>query len=142
MLVYLFGKMKDLTQNEAGDWRKEAEIFCRKHQIDVYNPMHHVPNLKKNEKIGNYYTSKEQVKTEDIYFVKKADILLGRLNDVALLGSSFEMGIGFVLNKVIIVFDVCDEIREHPLIGTSWNLEFGTLRKALEYIRKLSLIGE
>lgn len=142
MLVYLFGRMKDLTQNEAGDWRKEAQGFCRKYRIPVYNPMHHVPILKKNEKIGNYYTSREQVGTEDRYFLRKADILLGRLNDTTLVGSSWEMGAAEILNKTIIVFDVCDEIREHPLIRTSWDIEFKTLKESLNYIKKLSLIGE
>ena len=141
MLVYLFGKMINLTQGEAGDWRKRAETFLRKYQIGVYNPMYHVPILKENEKVKNYYVSKEQVKTEDVYFIKKANVLLGRLNKPS-LGCPFEMGMGFVLNKLIIVYDVCEEMREHPLIGTSWDLEFRTLGEALEYIRKLSLIGE
>lgn len=141
MLVYLFGKMKDLTQSEAGNWRDRAEIFLRKYQIPVYNPMNHVPVLKENEKIGNYYGSKEEVKTDDMYFLKKADVFLGRLNEPS-LGSPFEMGAAYILDKTIIAFDICDEYREHPLTGTSWNLEFETLGKALEYIRKLSLMGE
>ena len=137
MLVYLFGGMRGLTLSEANSWRKKAENFLRRHKINVYNPMKHVPKLRKNEKIKNFYLDKRRIKTEDIYYLKKADILLGRLDKIS-LGSAFEMGMGLALNKIIIVWKVCDEIREHPLLGESWDLEFETLEGALNYILDLS----
>jgi len=158
--VYLGGFIEGLTWKEAFEWREKAEIFLKDVDIFCYNPAVNIPKsfATNNEIItfdsilehigpnGEVYPGsvKDQIFNQTLFHLKQSNICLFNLkyfkNTLCYsnsIGTIWELGVGFVLSKFIIAFDVYPQFVSDPFIKNSIDLNFGSLDESLDYIARL-----
>ena len=158
--VYLGGFIEGLRWSEAFGWREEAEIFLGDTGIEVYNPVVHVPkSFRKNNEVvtfdsvieaigpdGEVFPGsiKEQIFNQSLFHLKNANICLFNLKHFKntpchsnSIGTIWELGVGFILSKCIIAFDIYPQLESDPFIQHSIDLKYDSLDEALDYIVRL-----
>jgi len=158
--VYLGGFIEGLTWKEAFEWREKAEIFLKDIDIPCYNPGINVPeSFKTSNKIitfdsivedigpnGEVYPGsiKDQIFNQTLFHLKQSNICLFNLKHFKTtpchsnsIGTFWELGVGFILSKFIIAFDIYPQLESDPFIKNSIDLSFSSLDESLDYIARL-----
>jgi len=157
--VYLGGFIEGLYWKEAFEWREKAEIFLKDAGIECYNPVVHVPeNFKTSNKIvtsqkiidylqtnlpGLGVNFKDKVFFQDFYHLQQSNICLFNLGcsqfpkKTERIGTFWEIGAAFALQKLKFAFNTFSVFKEHPFIANSINLNFDSLDESLDYIVRL-----
>ena len=124
--VYLVGPISGCTYEEATNWRRlVTEVLKAKNHL-VFDPMSGKEELKQEEKIVLAYEEHLMAKADhiflaDLHRVRQSDVLFCNLLDIKgfTVGSLFEIGFGYALNKAIIVIANDKMITDHPFIKNS-----------------------
>jgi len=158
--VYLGGFIEGLRWSEAFEWREKAEIFLKDIDILCYNPVVNIAkSFRTNNEIitfdsiveqigpnGEVYPGsiKDQIFNQTLFHLKQSNICLFNLKHFKTtpchsnsLGTLWELGVGFVLSKFIIAFDIYPQLGSNPFIKNSIDLNFGSLDESLDYIARL-----
>lgn len=158
--VYLGGFIEGLRWSEAFTWRVKAERCLKDIGIACYNPGIDIPESFKisNEIItfdaivkrigpkGEIFPGsiKEQIFNRSLFYLKNANIYLFNLKSFRATpchsnstGTFWELGVGFILSKLIIAFDIYSQLKSDPFIQHSINLTYDSIDDALDYIARL-----
>jgi len=158
--VYLGGFIEGLRWSEAFEWREKAEILLKDIGIYCYNPVVNVPESFKisNEIItfdsiverigpnGEVFPGsiKEQIFNQSLFRLKQSNIYLFNLKHFKTtpchsnsIGTLWELGVGYILSKITIAFDIYPQLKSDPFIANSINLNFDSLDESLDYIVRL-----
>jgi len=143
--VYLGGKIDGLNWHDAFAWREIAERELTDAGILVYNSVVHVPAQMRGKTITREEVAKlnessnfgDEIYFQDRFQFKICSIILFNLKFGSSIGTLWELGAASILDKLIIAFDIHPDLKLHPFIKNSINLEYETLEEALNYIIKL-----
>lgn len=143
MKVYLVGPISGCTYKEAAGWRSTVTKAIEFYGYSVFNPMTGKDHLKDEDKIilsyEDHLMSKgDHIFQADLHRVRHSDILFCNFQDLKgyTIGSFFELGYGYALNKAIIVVATDKMIVEHPFIKNS-ALVAPSIDTGVEILKKL-----
>lgn len=145
MKVYLVGPISGCSYEEASNWRETATRLIESRGHSVFNPMAGKDCLKSEDNIAFSYEDHLMLKSThifqaDLHRIKHSDVLFCNLQNLKgySIGSFFEIGYGYAMNKVIIIVTDDKTIAEHPFIKNSsfvvYSIEEGI--KILEVLTK------
>ena len=137
--VYLAGAITGLTYGEGQNWRAYAKEWLSQHNILGYSPLRAKEYLKENGVLEGSYedhplSSQKGLFNRDLYDCRSCDLLFVNLLGVdrVSIGTVFEMGACFSLNKPIILVMEKGGIHTHPFILESSAYVVETLQEGLD----------
>jgi len=140
--VYLAGRIEDITWEESSTWRKKVVDILDDTGIRCYNSCDHVPIELRNgvvsaQKVVEFNGLKgNEIFAQDIFHLRQCNIFLANLKDVN-TGTLVELGMAYILGKLIIVFDVSHKLKLHPFINQTANIIYDKLDDALDFIIRM-----
>ncbi len=118
--VYLGGPIHGLTYAQATVWRQMI-VKMAGLKFEFLNPMRDKEDLKKSPTISHVFPDlplcqPKAIVTRDLLDIRRADVLL--FNGLqGTVGSAIELGIGYALNKpLVVILEQSDALRAHPFI--------------------------
>lgn len=137
--VYLAGAITGISYKQATLWRNIAEAYLKANNFTVLSPMRDKTALKDIECLENTYEKVENCSAEEIFKadlndVSDSDIILVNLYNLKGVGTQFELGYAFALDKEIVIV-APPELITHPFVSESAKGScFLTLEEGLNYI--------
>jgi nucleoside 2-deoxyribosyltransferase len=143
-LVYLAGGIAGLKGVDATDWRIDAAVDLRLHDIETLDPMRAKAELSKQEQISTNFHNYEQkgafftsrgIMTRDFNDVKRCDALLVNLLGLEKpsLGTIMELAWAYALQKpaVVAIEKTGNPHDNHPMIHEAMPFRVETLDEAI-----------
>lgn len=136
--LYMAGKMKDLTAEEAIMWAKEIDHQLQFAGVQDKYIMHIPANFYNYEKCRDGFTEKE-IMNFDLCQVRRCDILIVNLKDInGSVGSHFEIATAFAENsfgsKHIAIIGLGKTENIHPWIVESLDKNCETIDDLVDYL--------
>lgn len=142
--IYLAGAINGLSYSETTEWRNEITYHAKNENMQTLNPMRGKEFLKidRNKKIddsclqGNI--TSQDIFLRDITDILKSDIILVNLKHIKnkkYIGSNFELGYAFALEKPIYSLYLPFQFSQHPFYKESIIKNFDCPKKFIEYVK-------
>lgn len=142
--IYLAGAINGLTYPETTEWRNEVKYYANKNNMQVLDPMRGKEFLNidmdkpiDDSQLGVEISSKE-IFLRDINDVKKSNIVVINLNHIKnkkYIGSNFELGYAFALDKPIYSLNLPFQFSQHPFYKESIIKNFDSPKDFVKYIK-------
>lgn len=141
MRCYLAGPIKNLSYEEATDWRDEATGFLAGYGIQGVSPMRFKAHLRYEEAIAGSYegstmSSQKGLTARDHNDVYTCDLVLANFlgAEIPSLGTALEFGWASAYRKPVVMVAEEDNVHQHPMLREVAGFIVPTLQQALSVV--------
>ena len=120
--IYLVGRITGLSQQHAANWRRDAAELLAKYGHDSINPMDGKEGLGHGLPIAASYRTHPHFNAmalfhDSVEALNRCDAVLMNCEHGVVFGAPWELGAAYQMGKTAVLFNVPDELQEHPMIA-------------------------